>query len=255
MKLAKALALVGSLLAAYAWLMYELFWGDPEPAPAAPAKAAGGSRSLVTVSAATCLEDDDEDPVQPAPPQATKRIEHEAAILWPAPTSALSSSFGPRTNPIDGRRPQFHRGVDIPVPCGTAVLAAEDGAVIFAQATKGSGNTVKLAHAGGWVTRYAHLSRIDVSAGAAIRAGQKLGVSGSTGRSTGPHLHFEIIRAGYAYDPLAFRYYKLPEGRFGPREPRVACWSEPSLGPVPAPGEPRRSSFPSTLGYEAYRKQ
>jgi murein DD-endopeptidase MepM/ murein hydrolase activator NlpD len=129
-----------------------------------------------------------------------------ASLLWPVRGTHLSSTFGFRINPITGEG-QVHRGVDVPVPCGSEVVAVEEGTVTFAEWTAGGGNTVGIAHDGGWVTRYAHLARLAVRPGQHVSAGQLLGDSGDTGAfSTGPHLHFEIWSGHTAVDPMAFNY-------------------------------------------------
>lgn len=121
----------------------------------------------------------------------------------PAPASSpgiVSSSFGPRTDPIDGSR-EFHKGVDIAAPEGTPVKAAAPGKVVSSGWVNGYGNTVEVDHGGGLVTRYAHNSRNLVSVGDEIQAGQPIALVGSTGRSTGAHVHFEIRRLGKPVNP------------------------------------------------------
>lgn len=118
----------------------------------------------------------------------------------PVPGHA-SSGFGWRRDPIR-HHAKFHRGTDIRAPHGTPVGAAGDGVVIFAGRQGGYGNVVYIDHGGGVVTRYGHLARIDTKLGAAISAGARLGRVGSTGRSTGPHLHFEVRLDGRAVNPV-----------------------------------------------------
>jgi murein DD-endopeptidase MepM/ murein hydrolase activator NlpD len=129
-----------------------------------------------------------------------------ATLLWPTRTTRLSSTFGWRVNPVTGEN-QIHRGVDIPAPCGTEVRAVEDGVVTFADWTDSSGNTLSVTHEGGWITRYAHLSKLTVLAGQRVAAGELIGFTGDTGKlCTGPHLHFEIWTGHTAVDPMAFRF-------------------------------------------------
>jgi len=115
----------------------------------------------------------------------------------------ISSDFGSRFHPID-KRTRFHGGMDIAVPTGTTVSAAAEGTVVFAGRKGGYGNLVIVEHPDGRETRYAHLSSISVAAGDPVTQGQPIALSGSTGRSTGPHLHFEIREEGVAVDPRRF---------------------------------------------------
>ncbi|PSF35806.1 hypothetical protein C7H19_15385 [Aphanothece hegewaldii CCALA 016] len=108
------------------------------------------------------------------------------------PTSGVwTSGYGPRVHPVTGQ-PKLHAGVDIAPPFGTPVRAADGGEVIFAQFNGSAGKEIKIRHCNGWVTRYLHLSRINVKFGQKVNQGQLIGEVGSTGLSTGPHLHFEI---------------------------------------------------------------
>ena len=115
----------------------------------------------------------------------------------------VSSGFGNRFHPID-RIAKFHGGVDIAVPKGTPVASAADGVVTFAGWKKGYGNLVVVSHPDGRETRYAHLDKISVAAGDPVAAGQPIALSGSTGKSTGPHLHFELREKGEVTNPLKF---------------------------------------------------
>ena len=112
----------------------------------------------------------------------------------------VSSGFGKRTDPLNGQV-RFHEGVDIAAPSGTAVKAAADGKVIFSGHVAGYGNLVEVDHGDGWVTRYGHNRANLVAAGDNVKAGQAVGLVGSTGRTTGPHVHFEVRKAGKAVNP------------------------------------------------------
>ena len=114
--------------------------------------------------------------------------------------SPVSSKFGWRQDPFTGAA-QFHNGVDIAVAYGQDVKAAASGTVAFAGVQNGYGNTVVIDHQGGRQTRYAHLSQEFVRAGDSVTEGQVLGKSGNSGRSTGPHLHFEMLVNGRPVDP------------------------------------------------------
>jgi murein DD-endopeptidase MepM/ murein hydrolase activator NlpD len=107
----------------------------------------------------------------------------------------VSSRFGYRIDPFS-KRSAFHGGVDIAAPTGTPVFATRDGVVVKAASQGGYGKLVRVRHAYGYETYYGHLSRINVKAGQKVRKGERLGLVGSTGRSTGPHLHFEVRKNG-----------------------------------------------------------
>jgi murein DD-endopeptidase MepM/ murein hydrolase activator NlpD len=113
----------------------------------------------------------------------------------------LSSAYGWRRDPIDGTR-RFHKGIDVAMPVGQSVPAARDGRVTFAGEMRGYGLAVVIDHGNGLSTRYGHLSAIDVQAGDTVTAGQTIAESGSTGRSTGPHLHFEVLDNGQPVNPM-----------------------------------------------------
>lgn len=127
------------------------------------------------------------------------RVGH--GFVWPL-EGRISSGFGWRTISVAGNR--FHGGIDIAAPSATPVRAARGGVVTRAGWVGAYGYLVVLDHGGGWQTRYAHLSRIDVRVGERVAQGTVVGLVGSTGASTGPHLHFEVRRDGQALDPLAY---------------------------------------------------
>ncbi|MBY0278108.1 peptidoglycan DD-metalloendopeptidase family protein [Candidatus Binatia bacterium] len=120
-------------------------------------------------------------------------------LLTPV-AARVSSAYGTRRDPFTGE-PEFHAGLDLAAPRGTPVRAAADGTVEFSGRRGDAGNLVEIAHPDGTRTRYAHLDGTQVRAGDTVRAGQVLGAVGSTGRSTGPHLHFAVERAGRPIDP------------------------------------------------------
>ena len=121
------------------------------------------------------------------------------AFSWPV-TGTITSPFGWRPNPFGGA-PEFHQGLDIAAPTGTTVTAAAGGTVIMAQWYGGYGNYILIDHGGGYSTGYGHLSAIYVSNGQTVTRGQAIGAVGSTGQSTGPHLHFEVRINGKPVDP------------------------------------------------------
>jgi murein DD-endopeptidase MepM/ murein hydrolase activator NlpD len=115
----------------------------------------------------------------------------------------ISSYFGTRTDPFTGRN-AFHRGIDFAAPEGSSVLAVAAGVVTYAKNRYGYGKTVEINHGNGYVTRYAHNSNIMVKAGDVVKKGNPIATIGSTGRSTGPHLHFEVLSQNRAVDPMSF---------------------------------------------------
>jgi murein DD-endopeptidase MepM/ murein hydrolase activator NlpD len=114
---------------------------------------------------------------------------------------AVSSGFGFRIDPMT-RLPSMHEGIDFVAPLGTPVLSTAPGVVLQAEHSGAYGNMVDIQHAQGFVTRYAHLQAIHVHAGQAIASHQIVGTLGNTGRSTGPHLHYEVIFKGRALHPV-----------------------------------------------------
>jgi murein DD-endopeptidase MepM/ murein hydrolase activator NlpD len=114
-----------------------------------------------------------------------------------------ASGFGWRRDPFNGQR-ALHEGVDFSVDSGTPVLAAAGGVVVSAEYHPAYGNLIEIDHGNELTTRYAHASRMLVKEGAVVRRGQKIAEVGSTGRSTGPHLHFEVRVKGMARDPRRF---------------------------------------------------
>ncbi len=119
----------------------------------------------------------------------------------------ITSTYGLRKNPF-GRGYEFHTGIDIEAPQGTPVRATADGVVVLADRFGNYGKTVIIRHPTGYSTLYAHLSRIEVHNGQRVRAGQTIGRVGSTGRSTGPHLHYEVILDNKALDPMKFLVWR-----------------------------------------------
>jgi len=130
------------------------------------------------------------------------RIRHIPSIR-PVSGGFLNSSFGYRQDPIDDIR-RFHQGQDITVPSGTPIFAPADGVVKRAYYIGGFGNHVKLGHSSGYTTTFAHLSKIFVRHGQKINRGDIIGETGNTGRSTAPHLHYEVHFRGSPKNPLDY---------------------------------------------------
>ena len=110
---------------------------------------------------------------------------------WPV-SGEVTDTYGVRRNPFGGGSSEFHDGLDIATAWGTPVAAAGDGTVSFSGAKNGYGNVVILDHGNGLSTVYGHLSRVETEAGRVVRRGERIGRVGLTGRSTGPHLHYEV---------------------------------------------------------------
>jgi len=128
---------------------------------------------------------------------------HAKPHTWPTAGGWISSGFGPRIDPFTGT-PAIHRGVDIANHFGAEVKAASPGVVSFAGKMADFGYVVDIEHGYGYRTRYAHLSSLAVNVGDVIGDRQKLGRIGSTGHSTGPHLHYEVRRNGKLVNPAKF---------------------------------------------------
>jgi len=123
------------------------------------------------------------------------------SMVMPA-SGRLSSRFGYRVDPVTKKRNTFHKGIDISAPVGTPVYAAESGTVIEAgYKQSGYGNLIVIKHGNDMATYYGHLSKIISSKGSKVEKGELIGNVGSTGKSTGPHLHFEIRKGGQALNP------------------------------------------------------
>jgi len=115
----------------------------------------------------------------------------------------ISSYFGERQDPFTGHE-AFHKGVDIAGPAGSEVVAVAAGVVTWSGDRTGYGSLVEVSHGNGFVTRYAHNSRTLVNVGQMVSRGQAVALVGSTGRSTGPHVHFEVLRNGRQVNPMTF---------------------------------------------------
>ena len=157
-----------------------------------------------------------------APADRKPRIETFALPELP-PVTAVAEPAGPLTRPVTFEEPvrgfainsrfgirrlggergaRMHKGVDIAAPQGTSVYSAAEGEIVrIGRQPEGYGNFIEMRHPNGMTTMYAHLSRIDVASGDRVLAGERIGLVGSTGYSTGPHLHFEVRRGGSQVNP------------------------------------------------------
>jgi murein DD-endopeptidase MepM/ murein hydrolase activator NlpD len=136
-------------------------------------------------------------------PGAPASLQAQAGFRWPV-AGALTSPYGERDDVMGGAGVQFHAGIDLSVPTGTLVVATQSGLVVFAGQYGAYGKAVKLDHAQGFSTLYAHNSRLLVQVGQRVKAGEVICLSGNTGRSTGPHVHFELHKDGWPMDPLPY---------------------------------------------------
>ncbi|MEW1983871.1 M23 family metallopeptidase [Pseudarthrobacter oxydans] len=156
------------------------------PAPAATGSTAG-TPSAVPSAAAT------------APPTV---VPVDTTLGAPLASMSISSPFGFRTSPITGASGELHTGLDLVASCQTAVFTAGSGTVVEAGwSQNGGGNRIVVDHGNGMKSTYNHLSSIEVSVGSVVAKGQRLGGAGTTGNSTGCHLHFEIVRDSVTVDP------------------------------------------------------
>lgn len=135
-------------------------------------------------------------PVAPAIETMAPEAIAKASLVSPV-TARRGSAFGMRNGTL-------HAGQDFPVPVGTPVRAAMAGTVIAGYSASSAGTNIGIQHANGVKTRYLHLSSVAVKPGDSVTAGQTIGASGNTGRSTGPHLHFEVIVSGAPVSPVLF---------------------------------------------------
>lgn len=163
---------------------------SPAERPATPVPAGTGSTA---------------DPPAAVPPAAAvspAAVPVDSTLAAPLVSMSISSPFGFRTSPITGGSGELHTGLDLVASCQTAVFSAGSGTVVEAGwSQNGGGNRIVVDHGKGMMSTYNHLSSIEVSVGAVVGKGQRLGGAGTTGNSTGCHLHFEIVRNGVTVDP------------------------------------------------------
>ncbi len=142
-------------------------------------------------------------PTRPAttPPTVT-RGSSTRPLVWPV-KGRISSAYGWRTHPISGKK-DFHEGLDIAAPSGTAIVAAAEGVVVYAAYKGGYGYTVIIEHTGGLQTQYSHNSSNQVSVGQKVKQGQQIAKVGMTGSATGPHVHFMVFLNWEYASPLSY---------------------------------------------------
>lgn len=142
-----------------------------------------------------------------------QRIDDASLFGKPVAKGWVSSNYGMRTDPFSGKR-TWHNGVDIAGKAGVDVVAIASGIVTFAGTKSGYGKMVEINHGGGVITRYGHHESLAVSAGDLVKKGQRIGGMGSSGRSTGPHVHYEIYKNKRSVDPSIY-LHRLPRSRSG----------------------------------------
>ena len=135
---------------------------------------------------------------------AKRKMDRDVFIAGrPVKKGWMSSSFGKRTDPITGNR-AWHDGVDFAGKDGADVISVAAGVVVYADTRNGYGKMVEINHGGGYSTRYGHHKDLKVKSGDIVRKGEVIGLMGSSGRSTGPHVHFEVFKNGRVVDPSTY---------------------------------------------------
>jgi len=221
------LDLRGASIAALAGLKPRGFRFATPPAPGGPtAAAASGTlstrdleRALSRLAAQISIRADNLDVIESRVLDDVGR-KQLLPTMFPVQHARIGSGFGMRTDPFTGL-PAMHEGVDFDAPVGTPIRAAGSGIVVFAGHHPDFGNLIVIDDGNGIITRYAHCSRLDVNRGEVVSRGQIIAAIGDTGRSTGPHLHFEIRRNGVAQNPMKFL-------RAGQRQPQKVARSHDS---------------------------
>ncbi|MEZ0314612.1 MAG: M23 family metallopeptidase, partial [Myxococcota bacterium] len=148
--------------------------------------------------------DESDEPVLGTAPEFWITLPEAPRIMmlqWPLPATGVTSAFGDRADPLEGDA-RFHYGIDLEAKYGQVVRAAAAGRVSTVGWNHGHGRQITITHAGAFQTGYSHLSQTLVYEGQIVEAGEALGLVGTSGRTTGPHLHFEVMRYGSHVDPL-----------------------------------------------------
>ena len=135
----------------------------------------------------------------------TKDVSSSREWCWPTDGTRITSTFGPRSAPVPGASTD-HGAIDIGVPTGTNVYACDSGKVTISKYSDSAGNYVTIDHGNGYITKYMHNSQLKVSVGDTVKKGQVIALSGSTGYSSGPHVHFQVEYNGTKMDPMLFKY-------------------------------------------------
>ncbi|MEO1302633.1 MAG: M23 family metallopeptidase [Myxococcota bacterium] len=168
---------------------------DP-PTDAALRDASINVRTVTTLGPPVEIRYPSRDPGEPRTLRPNQLL-----LEWPLPAIGITSLYGKRIDPVD-RSVRFHRGIDIKADYGEIIRAPAAGQVVAAGWSGGYGRRLVIEHAGGYQTVYAHLAEFKVTLGSRVRAGQPLGTVGTSGRSTGAHLHLEVTHWNKPVDPL-----------------------------------------------------
>ena len=131
--------------------------------------------------------------------------ENTNELFWPVLSTEITSKYGKRVHPISNKE-KIHNGIDIKAVTGAAVMSSVDGTVTYAGRNGGYGNFIEVRRKDGLTVRYAHLNKINTAVGNNVKMGDKIGEVGSTGVSTGSHLHFEVLKDGNSVNPMDFEY-------------------------------------------------
>jgi murein DD-endopeptidase MepM/ murein hydrolase activator NlpD len=158
---------------------------------------AGGANSVVT-----------EDVIPEVPSSSSEQTPDDVEFTNPLPSGRVTWTWGPdKRDPFTGKK-VFHRGIDVAAKAGTEILAPADGEVVVAtdefEASPASGTVVIIDHGSGLTTTYTHLASFEVDEGQQVSQGQVIAMVGSTGKSSGPHLHFEVTKNGESVNPAEF---------------------------------------------------
>jgi murein DD-endopeptidase MepM/ murein hydrolase activator NlpD len=175
---------------------------SPTRSPGPPTAGIGGPDGDLDRLLATVREEGERLRMLEAVTARAGRLLAALPSRWPV-RGGINSKFGRRPSPLSGT-PEFHEGIDIAANVGTPVKAPASGVVTFAGSTPGYGNSVILDHGQQIQTVFGHLHKIDVSRGQRVERGQQIALSGSTGRSTGPHLHYEVVVNGRPVNPAGY---------------------------------------------------
>lgn len=177
---------------------------DAQGGPFIPAPMSAGELQREIERLASAVEETTDDLAVLESRLLEKRVKDRLLpTTLPVKEASFGSPFGHRSDPIAGVR-AMHEGLDFSAETGTPVVVAADGVVLAAEYHADYGNMIEVDHGDGLTSRYAHLSRLDVKAGRLVKRGELIGAVGSTGRSTGSHLHFEVRMLGVAQNPALF---------------------------------------------------
>ncbi len=177
--------------------------GGPKPAPLALSDSTMLQMRLHELSAAMDYRDAQLEALDDV---LSRRHQEDPKVLlsgMPVREGIETSPFGYRSDPLNGR-PSFHPGIDFAAPEGSGIYATAAGLVTWAGPRTGYGQLIEIKHGGGVLTHYGHCQSVLVHPGDVVSSGQLIGRVGSTGRSTGPHLHYEVVRDGEPVDPASF---------------------------------------------------